>query len=305
MRIVSLLPSATEIICKLGLADQLVGVSHECDKSEIPGDPPAITSPKYAKNGTSLAIDQSVKSLVEQGLSVFNVDTTLLRDINPDIVLTQDHCEVCAVPYSDVYQAVQLVCSNTSIVSISPTTLAEVIISFERIGLAVDAEAKAKRLIDETHQRFNIIRQTVVGEHRKRIIALEWLEPLMTGGNWIPELMEISGGDALLAEPGKHSPFVNWENIIDENPDIILLMPCGYSLEQTRKEFHLLTNKPDWKNLKAVQKQQVFILEGNRFFNRPGPSLYESARILGEVIHPHLFQPTLLNNGWINSNSTP
>lgn len=301
MRIVSLLPSTTEIVYKLGLAHQLVGVSHECDRSGIPGNPPAVTSPKVTKHENSFSIDQSVKSLVKKGLSVFNVNTDLLSEINPDIVLTQDHCEVCAVSYQEVLDAVQRVCSkSTTVVSVSPTTLADIITSFIEIGTAIDAEKNALRLVDETHQRLNIIRQTVFGEHRKRIMGIEWLEPLMTGGNWIPELMDIAGGNALLAEPGQHSPFVNWDHIRAENPDIILLMPCGYSLDQTRKEIHILQNKPRWKHLKAVQNQQVFILDGNRFFNRPGPGICESARILGEVIHPQLFQPTFLNNGWMN-----
>lgn len=300
MRIVSLLPSATEIICELGFEDQLAGRSHECDHPESIKNLPALTDSTVKNTGNSFEIDKSIKSLLKNGLSVFNVKADLLSDINPDIVFTQDHCEVCAVSLDDVKSAVNEFCGNdTEVISLSPTNLSEIYQSVQTIGQALDVKEKAKQLVNNIQTRMDIIRNTVIGEPVKRVACLEWIEPLMTGGNWIPELLEIAGGEYLLSEPGKHSPWVDWEDIIAENPDILLLMPCGYDINQTMNEMHLLTQKEDWNSLNAVKNNEVYILDGNRYFNRPGITIYESARILGEILHPGLFKSIHHKNGWV------
>ncbi len=300
MRIVSLLPSATEIICELGFRDQLVGRSHECDQPESVKDLPKLTDSSVKNTGNSSEIDQSIKSLLKNGLSIFNVKADLLAEVNPDIVFTQDHCEVCAVSFDDVKSAVHRYCGkDPEVISLSPTNLSEIYQSIKTIGEALDADEKANELVKELRLRMDIIRNTVIGEPVKRVACLEWIEPLMTGGNWIPELLEIVGGDYLLSEPGKHSPWIDWEDVVDENPDVILMMPCGYDINQTLNEMQLLTQKEDWESIKAVQNDDVYILDGNRYFNRPGPTIYESTRILGEILHPNLFKPIHHKNGWI------
>lgn len=300
MRIVSLLPSTTEIICELGFEDQLVGRSHECDQPESIKDLPALTDSSVKNTGNSAEIDQNIKSLLENGLSIFNVNAELLAEIKPDIVFTQDHCEVCAVSLDDVKSAVRKTCSkDTEVVSLSPANLSEVYQSFKIIGQTLDAEAKANQLVEELKLRMEIIRNTVIGEPVKRVACLEWIDPLMTGGNWIPELLEIVGAEYLLSEPGKHSPWIQWDDVVAENPDVILVMPCGYDIDQTTDEIHLLTQKENWTSIKAVQNNEVYILDGNRYFNRPGPSIFESTRILAEILHPNLFKPVHYENGWI------
>lgn len=300
MRIVSLLPSVTEIICELGFEEQLVGRSHECDHPESIQELPALTNSSVKNTGDSKQIDRDIKSVLENGLSIFSVNASRLAEINPDIVFTQDHCEVCAVSLDDVQTAVNEYCGEgTEVESLSPTNLSEIYESIQTIGRALDAEEKADQLIQDIQLRMDIIRNTVIGEPVKRVACLEWIEPLMTGGNWIPELLEIAGGEYLLSEPGKHSPWVDWEDIVAEDPDVILLMPCGYEISQTMDEIHLLTQKDDWNTLKAVQNNEIYILDGNRYFNRPGTTIFESARILGEVLHPNLFKPLHQNSGWV------
>lgn len=300
MRIISLLPSTTEIICALGLEEHLVGRSHECRQSRFIRSLPALTSPEIKPKETSRDIQSEIQHLIENGLSVYKVDGEKLSDLKPDLVLTQDHCDVCAASLNDVKEAVQNHCSsNTTIVSVSPETLDEILDSIKAIGNAANVEERAGRLIDELHIRFGIIRQTINGKAREEIITIEWLDPLMTGGNWIPELVELAGGECILAEPGRHSPVVDWNLILGQNPDKILIMPCGYTILQTRNEMHLLTKKEGWQNLKAVKNNEVYFLDGDRFFNRPGPGIYDSARILAEILHPSLFKPINRNDGWI------
>ena len=300
MRIVSLLPSTTEIASSLGFNNQIVGRSHECDWPENISELPILTKPKYKSNGQSKEIDKNVKHLVEQGLSVYEVDAELLSKLEPDVILTQDHCEVCAVSLSDVQRAVQdwTYLDDVSTVSVSPLDLDGIFNSFLIIGKALDAEERAELLISDIKQRLDIIKQTVLGENRKTVATIEWIDPLMTAGNWIPELMDIAGGDHLFAEPGKHSPWIEWDTIRDADPDVITIMPCGYDFKQTLSEITTLTSKQGWSELKAVKTDQVFLLDGNQYFNRPGPRIFESTRILAEILHPHLFKPTLENIGW-------
>lgn len=300
MRIVSLLPSTTEIATALGFQSNLVGRSHECDYPAALTHLPVLTKPKYPDKGSSSEIDQRVKSLVENGLSVYEVNAELLSELKPDLILTQDHCEVCAVSVNDVKKAVKEWTrqSNTVIVSVSPVNLEGIFESFREIGKALAVEKRAGYLIEEMKQRLDIIRNTVLREKRKTVATIEWIDPLMTAGNWIPELVEIAGGDHLFAEAGKHSPWIDWEKIKTADPDLISIMPCGYNFDQTINEIDILTSKPGWKDLKAVKNDNVFILDGNQYFNRPGPRIFESTRILAEILHPHLFKPTFKNRGW-------
>jgi len=303
MKIVSLLPSATEIICALGLEEHLVGRSHECTQSKYIQSLPAITSPELKTGLDSKEIHSCIQKLVENGLSVYKIDAETLESLNPDLILTQDHCEVCAASLQDVEMAVRSHCtSQTKVLSVSPETLDDVFESIKAIGEAADVENRAHHLVEELQLRLGIIRQTVNGSPRNKVVTIEWMEPLMTGGNWIPELVELAGGNALLAEQGKHSPVIDWERILQADPNQLLIMPCGFTIHQSRKQIHLLTEKEGWKELKAFSENEIYILDGDRFFNRPGPGMYDSARILAEVMHPNLFKPIYRENGWTQWN---
>jgi iron complex transport system substrate-binding protein len=300
MRIVSLLPSTTEIAAALGFADALVGRSHECDYPEGVRTLPALTRPKYPQQTDSASTDREVKNLLEQGLSVYEVDADKLAELKPDIILTQDHCEVCAASLSDVTEALRSYTHSETVkvISVSPVSLQGIFESFLTIGKALNAPDKAQELVNEIRERFDIIRNTVHGETKKSVVTIEWIDPLMTAGNWIPEITDIAGGEHLIAEPGKHSPWLQWETVLESNPDVLLIMPCGYSFQQTEQELHLLTDKPGWNDLKAVQNSEVYLLEGNQYFNRPGPRIFESTRILAEILHPGLFESIHRDLGW-------
>ncbi|NBB77352.1 MAG: ABC transporter substrate-binding protein [Bacteroidetes bacterium] len=301
MKIASLLPSATEIVISLGLEKKLVGRSHECDMTVSIQDLPVLTEPGMKFHGVSEEIDQSLAKAAELGLSVFKVNVDELSRVNPDVILTQDHCEVCAIPFNQVQEAVDKFCfGNTEIISLSPTNLDEVMNSIRKAGEALNREKRAKDVINELELRFNIIRQTALGEPSKSVLAIEWIKPLMTAGNWVPELIEIAGGDPILADFGKHSPKIKPEQILEADPDIITVVPCGYSMDETVTEIDTLTGIDGWNQLRAVNQNQVYILDGNRYFNRPGPGIYESARILGEILHPNLFKPEHEDDGWIH-----
>jgi iron complex transport system substrate-binding protein len=300
MRIVSLLPSTTEIAAALGFTESLVGRSHECDFPERVRTLPVLTEPKYPGQTDSTAIDREVKNLLEQGLSVYEVDADRLAALKPDIILTQDHCEVCAASLADVTEALRSYTDSESVevISVSPVSLQGIFDSFRVIGDALDAGDIAEELVNEILERLDIIRNTVYGEPEKSVVTIEWIDPLMTAGNWIPEITTIAGGEHLIAEPGKHSPWLKWETVLECDPDVLLIMPCGYSFGQTTRELHLLTEKPGWNELKAIQSGEVYLLEGNQYFNRPGPRIFESTRILAEILHPELFEPVHEGSGW-------
>jgi iron complex transport system substrate-binding protein len=252
-------------------------------------------------HGDSEEIDQSLARAAELGLSVFKVNVDELSRVNPDVILTQDHCEVCAIPFKQVEEAVDKFCSGTTkIVSLSPTNLDEVLDSIRKVGKVLDRVEVAKDVINELELRFKIIRQTALGEPSKSVLAIEWIKPLMTAGNWVPELIEIAGADPLLADFGLHSPKIKPEQILEADPDVIAVVPCGYTMDETLSEMDLLTSMDCWNQLRAVNENQVYILDGNRYFNRPGPGIYESARILSEILHPKLFKPEHEADGWIH-----
>ena len=299
-RIVSLLPSSTESICALGCGDHLVGRSHECDYPPGVGDLPACTAPKFDPDGTSYQVDQRVKAILQEATSVYRVDADLLDDLAPDWLVTQSQCEVCAVSLKDVEEAAcQLVRSRPSILSLEPNALADVWGDIKRVAAALEVEERGRALVAQLQDRLDqIAARTRNIDPRPRIACIEWFEPLMAAGNWIPELVEIAGGQNLFAAAGTHSPWLSWEVLEKAQPDIIVLMPCGFDMPRSRRELPALTQHPLWSRLQAVQQGQVFLTDGNQFFNRPGPRLVESAEILAEIFHPQHFGSTHEHRGW-------
>jgi iron complex transport system substrate-binding protein len=302
LRLISLLPSATEIVAALGLADHLVGRSHECDFPPGIKQLPICSSSKVPTQGSSYEIDGRVKQIVAEGLSVYRVDVDLLRQLDPDLILTQTQCAVCAVTPHDLEQAL---CSwvgvRPTLVSLEPNNLGDVWENIRRLAEALGASERANELIDSIRQRLDGIRDcALTTKNRPRVSVLEWLKPLMAGGNWMPELIEIAGGRSLLAKPGQHSPSLEWRDLIEADPDVILLGPCGFRISQTIADLGLLTQHPAWPKLRAVEHQQVYLTDGHHFFNRPGPRLVESAEIVAEILHPDRFEFDHHSTGWIS-----
>lgn len=300
-RIVSLIASATEIVCALGFEDQLVARSHECDYPAPVKQLPQCTEPKFNVEGTSYEIDQRVKSIVQEALSVYRVDSAALEALQPTHIITQSQCEVCAVSLRDVEQAVcEMVSSKPVIVSLEPNALSDVWADICRVGDALGATDRAEQLIASLQNRMNDIERRARALSQKPTVAcIEWIEPLMAAGNWMPELVAMASGTNLFGEAGKHSPWMTWDELAAKNPDVIFVSPCGFDIPRTMQEMNLLSDRPGWERLNAVQTRRVFVADGNQYFNRPGPRLVESLEILAEMIHPDVFNFGHEGAGWI------
>jgi iron complex transport system substrate-binding protein len=299
-RIVSLICSATEIACALGFEADLLGRSHECDFPPSVARLPACTAPKFDIHGTSAAIDRGVKQLLQDATSVYRVDAELLQALAPDVILTQSQCEVCAVSLKDVEQAV---CSWTGkrarIVSLQPNDLADVWADIGQVAEALGARDRGVSLIAELNKRVEAItRRAAELSERPSVACIEWIDPLMAAGNWVPELVAKAGGVNLFGTAGRHSPWMTLDELCQRDPDVIVAMPCGLDRQRTRQELQTLAAKPEWAALRAVRSGRVLVTDGNQYFNRPGPRLVESLEILAEVLHPATFHYGHENRGW-------
>ena len=286
LKLVSLLPSATEIAVALGLGDNLVGRSHECDFPSPVKSAPICTSTRLEKGLRSVEIDRRVQEIVTQGLSLYEVDARLLRGLSPDIILTQTQCAVCAVTPDDLTDALaNWMGDPPKLISTAPDTLDDVWGDILAVGEASGREGEANRLIRDLKNRLEALSKSVRSETpRPRIAAIEWFDPLMAAGNWVPELISIAGGESLFATPGEHSDFLAWDDLAAADPDILILMPCGYQFPQSLADIEAVEGAPHWANLRAVKAGHVYIADGHHFFNRPGPRLVESAEIVAAII---------------------
>lgn len=299
-RIVTLLPSATEIVCALGFEAQLVGRSHECDFPASVVRLPALTEPKFNPEGTSAEIDQRVKKIVGDALSVYRVDAAKLRELRPDLIVTQSQCEVCAVSEREVEAAVaEWLGVRPKIVSLAPYALDDIFTDMQRVADALDAQARGTELVGVLRARLSKIADKArVASERPRVATIEWLDPLMAGGNWMPSLVEMAGGVNLFGTAGEHSPWMKLDDLAAKDPDLILISPCGFDMDRAAQDLPALTNRAEWARLKAVRERRVFMADGNQYFNRPGPRIAESLEILAEITHPELFHFGHEGAGW-------
>jgi iron complex transport system substrate-binding protein len=298
-RIVSLIASSTEIVHALGFGEQMVGRSHECDYPESVKDLPVCTEPKFRTDGTSYEIDQRVKAVLQEALSVYRVDASKLESLKPSHIITQTQCEVCAVSLSDVEAAAcRLISSRPTIVSLEPNRLADIWQDILRVGTALGAQREAEELIDNLKKRVNEVSERAQASKKPKIAFIEWLDPLMTGGNWMPELIELAGGENVFADAKGRAPRVSWQDVAERDPDVIVISPCGFDLDRTRSEMLLLRNNQVYLGLRAVTAGGVFLVDGNQFMNRPGPRIVDSLAIFAEILHPTLFPPGHKDRGW-------
>ena len=302
-RVVTLIPSATEIVAALGAGNRLVGRSHECDHPPEAARLPVLTAPKVPLHGRSDEIDRQVKSLLEQALAVYRVEAPLLRDLAPELIVTQAQCDVCAVSLAEVEAATRDWLGGTArILSLAPNGLDDVWADINRVGGALGLAHEAETLVaDLTARLRRVADRAAEASHRPSVACIEWIEPLMAAGNWVPELVEIAGGRGLFGVAGRHSPWMYWDDLVDADPEIIVVMPCGFDIDRSRAEIETLTGQPEWNDLQAVKASQVFIVDGNQYFNRPGPRLADSGEILAELFHPDLFPPRHHGSGWVRA----
>lgn len=300
-RIASLLASATEVVTALGFREAMVARSHECDHPEDVHALPAVTETKIRLDAPSAVIDKEVKALIEHGLSVYKVDAHRLRALAPDIIVTQTQCEVCAVGPKDLDEALaRWTGRRPTIISLTPNALADVWADIRRVAEALGAPARGENLVADLSQRMAAIAARAAAlEARPSVASIEWIEPLMAAGNWMPELVAMAGGRNLFGEAGKHSPWLTWEAIAAADPDVILVLPCGFDIPRTRAEMGPLLARPGWRDLKVVREGRVHLMDGNQYFNRPGPRLAESLEILAEVLHPGTFRFGHEGRGWV------
>lgn len=301
MRVVSLLPSTTEIVVALGHGGDLVGRSHECDYPPGVEDLPVVSRPRREPVGTSAEIHRGVLDLLEDVLSIYQVDARALAAAAPDLVLTQDLCRVCAVSQAEVARAARKVLDRElEIVTCSPLALAEVLNDVERIAAALGDRPAGVRLRRELQAGFDRVRATAPPTDRPRVAVLEWVDPLMGCGNWAPELVQIAGGEPVLATPGGHTPFADPAALATADPDVIIVGPCGYTLERSLDEIPVLERVPGWRDLRAVRAGRVAFIDGSAYLNRPGPRLLDTAQIFANILAGD--EP---GSGWTWSPSCP
>ena len=300
LRIVSLLPGATEILVALGLTDAIVGRSHECDYPPEIQSRPVCTSARINSGASSAKIHQDINELLQSALSIYQVKTDVLEQLQPTHIVTQDQCDVCAVSLKEVEAAVATHTHlHPQIISLKPNVLADVLADIETIAKAMEVDSR--RVIENLESRIKICQQKLEGlslTELPTVACIEWIDPLMTASNWIPELVTITGGQPLFSAVGQPSGQIKWETLVATDPNVIVFMPCGLDLNRTLQEALILTQRPEWQNLRAVKTERVYITDGNSYFNRPGPRLVDSLEIMAEILHPEIFQYGYKGTAW-------
>ena len=292
MKIVSLLPSATEIVYALGLGDSLAAVTHECDFPPEVSAKPIITRSVLTPGLTSREIDEAVRRQLNDSHSLYTIDRELLGEIRPDVILTQQLCDVCAVAYNDVLEAVRsLPRPGPRVLNLEPITVADVLGTIRQVGLVTEREDEAEKVITGLEARIDRVKQTVASaSHKPRVVLLEWIDPLFGGGHWDPELVEIAGGIDTIGRLHQPSTQVDWADIRRFDPEVLVIAQCGFSIERTKQDMPALEALPGYTDLAAVRRGRVFLVNGSDYFSRPGPRLVDSLEILAALLHPNLVE---------------
>jgi iron complex transport system substrate-binding protein len=285
MRICSLLPSATETLFALGLGDQVVGVSHECDFPPEAKSKPVLVKSRISTTQSAAAIDRQVREFIARGESLYSLDFELLHSVDPDIIVTQDLCHVCAATPDDLGAALARMDRQPQIVTLNPHSLADVCAGIRAVGEATGREAEADALIAQFESEIASVERCVAGRDRPRVLCLEWLDPPYVAGHWVPEMVKRAGGTDVLGRAGEQSFRVNWETVLAARPEVIVVMPCGYSLVQAEAEFRNLPLPQGWRDLPAVRDGRVFVVKAAGYFSRPGPRLAAGVAILADAFH--------------------
>jgi iron complex transport system substrate-binding protein len=286
MRIASLVPSATEMLFALGLGGGVVGVTHECDHPPAATELPQLTATVLPPGLSAGEIDAAVKEVVGEGRALYTLDEERLAELEPTLIVTQAVCEVCAVSYDDVVEVAGRLPGRPRVLQQDPTTLGEVLGDVTRLGEAAGIAERATQLRRELEERVEAVRTAVDGEQRLRVLALEWLDPPFLGGHWIPEMIEIAGGVDVAGPSGQKSPQVEWEDLHGHDPDVIVSMPCGWFLEDSRAQ--ALAHR---QRLESLGAERVFAVDAASTFSRPGPRLVDGVELLGHLLHPEQVGP--------------
>jgi iron complex transport system substrate-binding protein len=298
MRIASLLASGTELVCALGLGERLVGRSHECDTPPWVRALPELSRPTFPIDGSSAEIDGHVRARLRAGAPLYAVDEERLLALAPDVVLTQTHCEVCAVSPGDLSCGLPARLERRRVVALDGATLEGVLDGFQRVADVVGAPDAGRALVRDLRARADEVATRVRGRAAPTVACLEWTDPVFAMGNWGPELVALAGGRSVLGQAAARSTTTAWEAVLAADPDVLLVAPCGFSLARTLSEMPALAARPGFAELRAARAGRVFAADGNAFFNRAGPSLFETPEILAEMLHPDLFDGRHRNTAW-------
>ena len=299
MRIVSLIPSGTEIVCALGYHEYLVGISHECDFPSKIRHLPICTKPRLNVNSSSLGTDKSVKSLLQNSLSIYAINENVLKELKPDLIITQSQCDVCAVSLTDVELVLKKkIGLDPKIISLEPQKLSDIWEDINLIAKSLGVAKKGMSLTNQIKEDIENLKYSYNSKSSPTIACVEWINPLMFAGNWVPEMVEIAGGKNLFGRIGMHSDWSTYDILFENDPEKIILMPCGFNIRKTIEEIGTIIDMPNWKNLKAVKNKNVFITDGNQYFNRPGPRILDSIKILIEIISNQKRDFGFKGKGW-------
>ena len=286
MRVASLLPSATEMVHFAGAAENLVGVTHECDYPPAVQNLPKLTSSKIDSSMTSAEIDAAIGRYLTDTGSIYALDADLLAELSPDLILTQGLCDVCAVSMSLVEEAASTLESKPEIISLNPTSLGDVLEDAARIGEALGRGKETSEKIAALTERLTRVEEVVAGLPRPHVGCIEWLDPPFSAGHWVPEMVRLAGGEELFSGPGEPSRRLTWQDVFEAAPEVLVLMPCGFGVERTIHEARALPEMPGWDGLPAVKDGRVWVVDANSYFSRPAPRLVEGVEILARILHP-------------------
>jgi len=297
MRIVSLLASGTEIVCELGAGHELIGRSHECDNPGWVRRLPACTRPAFDVEMTSRAIDLEVRRRLKEGLPLYHIDTETIAGLEPDLLIAQEHCEVCAVTPGDIAKSG---CDGLAkqILALGAGTLGGIYEDNRQIGRAINRGGAAENLVKKMEGRLNEIHKNVRQRSTSSLVILEWTDPIFPASNWAPELVDVANGNLLLGRRGEHSAAISWQDICEADPNFLIVAPCGFNLERATREISVLEALPGWFQLNAIKKGRVFFADGKKFFNRSGTTIVETAEIMAEILHGLVLQRSREGSGW-------
>jgi len=283
MRVLSLLASGTEIVCALGAGDSLVGRSHECDNPEWVRRLPACSSPAFDVNVSSGEIDAEVRRRIRTGEPLYQIDTNLIRSLNPDLLITQAHCEVCAVTPGDMQRSNCVVVGE--VLALVAGNVTGIYDGIRNVARAIRQECAGEALIEKMASRIRAVNEAVRDRRRPTVVILEWTDPIFAVGNWGPELVEAANGKLLIGEKGSHSAAIDWQQVRDADPEYLIVAPCGFDLARSRKELPHLQTLPGWFGLRAVKEGHVTFADGNKYFNRSGITIVDTVEIIATILH--------------------
>jgi iron complex transport system substrate-binding protein len=285
VRIVSLLPSGTEILFAIGAGRDVVGITHECDYPPEAQHLPRLTSSALPAAGNAREIDRHVRRSLHADSSLYHLDAEMLEQLAPDLIVTQELCKVCAVSYEIVDRAAKRLSSDPRVVSLEPSSLEDVYANIATLGELTEYKDGATALVERLRERERAVRSRVAGRPRPRVLLLEWTDPLMSAGHWTPGLIDAAGGAPVLCNAGVNSQAIEPQAVYDADPDIIVVAPCGFDLNKTREAAKALDALPRWKELRAVASGAVACVDGNAYVNRPGPRLIDTMEIFAQIFH--------------------